>query len=202
MGFSTKHILSKIITGFSLGVIFVAIYLFILIAMKQATFTFHRLNTNILYSLFMGFIIFCGVAFAEEITFRGYIQNLLGKDNKFIGLIITAIIFALSHLINTAYSPLSLIYLIIGGILLGFMRMETGSIWFPLGFHIAWNWTEIRIFGFGNDTNKEWFTTDIVQKTIWNGGESGTGIIIVLVELLLILFFAYLYVRKNQNKTD
>lgn len=112
MGFSTKHILSKIITGFSLGVIFVAIYLFILIAMKQATFTFHRLNTNILYSLFMGFIIFCGVAFAEEITFRGYIQNLLGKDNKFIGLIITAIIFALSHLINTAYSPLSLIYLV------------------------------------------------------------------------------------------
>ena len=76
--------------------------------------------------------------------------------------------------------------------------METKNIWFPLGFLIAWNWTEIRIFGLGNDRNSHWFSTNIIQNTIWNGGESGTGIIIVLVELFLIVLFAYLYLRKTK----
>ncbi len=200
LGFSKKHSFLQLINGFLLGIVFVAIYMFILIIMKQVAFEFHRLNTNILYSLFMGLIIFCGVAFAEEITFRGYIQSLLSKKNKYIGLVITAVIFALSHLLNSSYSLLSLIYLTIGGILLGLMRMESKSIWFPLGFHIAWNWTEFRVFGLGNDTNNHWFFTNIVKNTIWNGGESGTGIIIVLVELVLIMFFAYLYVVKNKIK--
>jgi hypothetical protein len=202
LGFSKKHRFSQLINGFLLGIIFVATYIFILIVMKQVSFEFNRLNSNILYSLFMGAIIFCGVAFAEEITYRGYIQNLLSKKNKYIGLIITAVIFALSHLLNSSYSLLSLIYLTIGGILLGLMRMEKENIWFPLGFHIAWNWTEIRIFGLGNDMNSHWFSTNVIQNTIWNGGESGTGIIIVLVELVLIVLFVYLYLRKNQNKTD
>lgn len=198
LGFSKKHRFLQLINGFLLGIIFVAIYIFILIVMKQVSFEFNRLNSNILYALFMGAIIFCGVAFAEEITYRGYIQNLLSKKNKYIGLIITAVIFALSHLLNSSYSLLSLIYLTIGGILLGLMRMETKNIWFPLGFHIAWNWTEIRVFGLGNDTSNHWFSTDIVQNTIWNGGESGTGVIIVLLEVALIMFFTYLYVEKNK----
>lgn len=202
LGFSKEHRFSQLLKGFLLGILFVSVYIFILIVMKQVSFEFNGLNENILYSLFMGAIIFCGVAFSEETTYRGYIQNLLSKKNKYIGLIITALIFALSHLLNSSYSLLSLIYLTIGGILLGLMRMETENIWFPLGFHIAWNWTEIRIFGLGNDTNNHWFTTNIVQNTIWNGGESGTGIIIVLIELVLIVIFAYLHVRKNPNKTD
>ncbi len=201
MGFSKKHRLSQLIKGFALGIIFVAIYIIILIVMKQVSFEFNRLNPDILYSLFMGVIIFFGVAFAEEITYRGYIQGLCSKKNKYVGLIITAAIFALSHLLNSSYSVLSLIYLTIGGILLGLMRMETENIWFPLGFHIAWNWTEIRIFGLGNDTNHHWLSTNIMQNTIWNGGESGTGIIIILAELVLIVIFTYLYYRKNQHKT-
>lgn len=114
-------------------------------------------------------------------------------------MIITAIIFALSHLLNSSYSMLSLIYLTIGGILLGLMRMETENVWFPLGFYIAWNWTEIRIFGLGNDANNHLFSATIMQNTIWNGGESGTGIIIVFVELVLIMLFTYLYVRRSQK---
>ena len=124
MGFIPKNRFPQLIKGFVLGIIFVAIYIIILIFMKQVIFAFNELNANVLYSLVMGLIIFCGVAFAEEITFRGYIKYLLSKKSKYIGLIITAIIFALSHLLNSNYSMLSLIYLTIGGILLGLMRME------------------------------------------------------------------------------
>lgn len=199
-GFTKKDILQQVFKGFVLGVFFVIVYISILIAMKQVVFKFNHINAKILYSLFMGLIIFSGVAFTEEITYRGYIQNLLYGYNKYISLIITAIIFSLSHLLNSNYSLLSLVYLTIGGILLGLMRMATKNIWFPIGFHIAWNWTEIRIFGLGNDTHNHWLSTDIMQNTIWNGGESGSGIIVVLVELILIAIFVYLYRKENEIK--
>lgn len=79
LGGIQKNRFSQLIKGFVLGMIFVAIYILILIFMKQVAFEFNLLNSNVLYSFFMGLIIFCGVAFAEEITFRGYIQNLLSK---------------------------------------------------------------------------------------------------------------------------
>jgi membrane protease YdiL (CAAX protease family) len=200
LGFSKEHKISQVLMGFTLGIVFVLIYVSILIAMGEVLFEYNPLSMNVFYSLCMGFIIFGGVAFAEEIIYRGYIQYILGKKNKYVGLIITAIVFALSHLLNANYSLMSLIYLTIGGVMLGLMRMKTRNIWFPLGFHIAWNWTEIRVFGLNNATNHRWFTTKIVKNTIWNGGESGTGIIIVLVELVFIaILLTYAKKKKSEN---
>lgn len=188
------------IKGFILGMLFVVIYIIVLIAMRQLEFRYRPFTINAFYTLLSGIIIFGGVAFAEEITFRGYFQNILSKNNKNMGLILTAMLFAINHLINIDnYTLLSLIYLAIGGILLGLIRMETENIWFPIGFHIAWNWTEIRVFGLGNPSNHHWFSTEIIQNTIWNGGESGTGLVIVFVELIFIVIFTYLYSRKNRK---
>lgn len=200
LGFVKEHKISQVLKGFLLGVIFVLIYIGFLIAMKEVTFEYRPLDINIVYSLFMGLIIFTVVAFTEEITYRGYIQFILSKKNKYIGIIITAILFALSHLINSGYSLLSLIYLTIGGIMFGMMRLQKKNIWFPLGFHVAYNWTEIRIFGLNNETTNHWFLTNITQNTIWNGGESGTGIIIVLVELVFISIFLYLNRKRIVNQ--
>lgn len=202
MGFTQKSSLSKILKGFILGVLFVLIYISILIFTKQVMFEFFPLNINTVYLLFMGLIIFFGVAFIEEITFRGYIQSILSKKYKYIGLLLSALLFALSHLLNSNYSLLSLVYLVMAGIMMGIMRMKTKSIWFPIGFHLAWNWTEIRIFGLGNNTNNHWLSTNIAENTIWNGGESGSGLVIIITEIILILFFSYLYYRKNSKVID
>ena len=75
--FICKNRFPQLIKGFVLGIIFVAIYIIILIFMKQVIFAFNGLNANVLYSLVMWLIIFCGVAFAEEIIFRGYIGGIL-----------------------------------------------------------------------------------------------------------------------------
>lgn len=44
LGFTKKHRFSQLLKGFSLGIIFVVIYISILIAMKQVVFTYNRLN--------------------------------------------------------------------------------------------------------------------------------------------------------------
>lgn len=194
LGFRKEYCFSSIIMGFMFGVIFIVLYISILVMTNQLVFEYRALTIDRLYSLVMGLIIFSGVAFAEELTFRGYLQYILGRKNQMVGMIFTAGVFALNHLFNIQnYTLLSLIYLMVAGILFGVIRMKTKSIWFPLGFHIAWNWTEIRVFGLGNHSDNHWLTTYITQDSLWNGGESGSGLILLITEILMILFFVLLF---------
>lgn len=198
LGFTREHRFFSIIQGFGLGVIFVAAYMSVLIVMGQVEFTIKPLTGDVMGSLLYGIVIFSGVAFAEEITFRGYFQNLLGKQSKLAGLILTAILFALNHLLNAGiYTIASLVYLTIGGVLFGVIRLGMNNIWFPIGFHIAWNWTEIRVFGLENSSAHHWMSTEIKEITIWNGGRSGSGLIIIFSELVLIAAFILLYKRNK-----
>ena len=200
LGFQKEYCFSSMIKGFIVGVIFIVLYISILIMTNQLEFEFRALTINRLYSLVMGLIIFSGVAFAEELTFRGYLQCILSRKNEIYGMIFTAGIFALNHLLNVQnYTILSLIYLMIGGILFGIIRMKTKNIWYPLGFHIAWNWTEIRVFGLGNHSGNHWLTTYITQDSIWNGGESGSGLILLIAEISMILFFVFLFPKMMKK---
>ena len=53
LGFIQKNRFSQLIKGFVLGMIFVAIYILILVFIKQVAFEFNELNTNVLYSLLL-----------------------------------------------------------------------------------------------------------------------------------------------------
>lgn len=53
LGFIQKNKFSQLIKGFVLGMIFVAIYILILVFIKQVAFEFNELNTNVLYSLLL-----------------------------------------------------------------------------------------------------------------------------------------------------
>lgn len=200
LGFQKEHCVSSVIKGFMIGIVFIVLYIAILVMMNQLVFEYRALTIGRLYSLAMGLIIFSGVAFAEELTFRGYLQYMLGRKNQTVGMILSAGVFALNHLLNIQnYTLLSLVYLMMGGILFGVIRMKTKNIWFPLGFHIAWNWTEIRVFGLGNHTDNHWLTTYITQDSLWNGGESGSGLILIMIEVLMILVFIFLYPKMAGN---
>lgn len=200
LGLSRDHRFLKILQGFAFGAIFVAVYISILILMKQVEFEMRPLTSSAAYSLLNGLLIFSGVAFAEEITFRGYFQYLLGKKNKYAGMVLSAVIFALYHLVNADnYTIASLIYLTLGGILLGIIRLSANNIWFPIGFHIAWNWMEIRVFGLNNISDHHWLSTKIVHNTIWNGGEGGSGLVLILLQVAFIFGFGYFYSRKRDE---
>lgn len=84
------------------------------------------------------------VAFSEEITFRGLIQGLFGEGKSAVGIVVTTILFAVIHLHN--HSVFSLIYLLAGGLAFSMMRVVTKGLWFPIGFHMAWDWVELSVF--------------------------------------------------------
>jgi len=88
-------------------------------------------------------------AVTEEIVFRGVLFRLseasLGTP---LALLISATVFGLIHLLNgngTLQGALCIIFE--AGILLAAAFMFTRRLWFPMGMHFAWNFTQGGIFG-------------------------------------------------------
>jgi CAAX protease family protein len=87
-----------------------------------------------------------GFGFGEEVLFRGYfLQNLGGSLPAWAALLLTSVLFGLLHILQVhALLPLSEIAL--GGLLLGLLRLATGTLWAAVGFHAAWDLLQM-LFG-------------------------------------------------------
>lgn len=78
-------------------------------------------------------------AIPEEAVFRGYVTTVLGELTRGWGIIIIqALLFTVFAALlrqNTNPADLSLFFSM--GIGFGYLRMITGSVWMPIGFHVA-----------------------------------------------------------------
>jgi uncharacterized protein len=88
-------------------------------------------------------------AVTEEIVFRGVFFRLsevsLGTP---LALLTSAAVFGLIHLLNghaTVQGAVSIIFE--AGVLLAAAFMVTRRLWFPIGMHFAWNFTQGGLFG-------------------------------------------------------
>lgn len=74
-------------------------------------------------------------AIFEELAFRGVLYNSLAGvlDEKLV-VLVTGFIFAVMHL-----NPISLVWLIPFGILLGFFRRKYNTLWYGIIFHFVFN---------------------------------------------------------------
>lgn len=78
-------------------------------------------------------------AVGEELFFRGAVQGLLGqKFNHHIAIAGTALFFALGHM-----QPLSVLPILFMGMVFGYLKHWTGSIWVPIGLHFINNATAL-----------------------------------------------------------
>ena len=166
--------------GFALGVLLICLEMAILLTMGQVSMAWRPLTPEIAGAMLWGLLLQAGVAFSEEITFRGYIQTAAGRKGALRGAAVSTVIFALLHLINTAYTPLSLLQLVMAGAILAFFRLGSDGLWLPVGFHLANNWTESCLWGYRAEEAagmEPWLTTTASRSTVWNGMESGSGLV-------------------------
>jgi membrane protease YdiL (CAAX protease family) len=147
-----------------------------------------------------GYVVWqCLVAFGEELVSRGYIQqNLATKVVGSLAVGLSAILFALLHGVDMfAYglppilTAIWLTNLTLGGILLGWAFLKTHTLWFPIGFHFAWNFVQYHLLGF---EGYGLFTVTNVGLDVltggWVGPEAGLiGTVVFLVMLLLVWRF-------------
>jgi membrane protease YdiL (CAAX protease family) len=92
-----------------------------------------------------------GAAVTEELIFRGILFRIIeGRIGTWLSLILTSLLFGLSHLFNpgaTLWSALAVA--IEAGGMLAAAYAATRNLWVPIGLHFGWNFAEGAIFGTG-----------------------------------------------------
>ena len=106
---------------------------------------------GILYYGAMWAIAFLAVGFAEEFLFRGYLLATLSDGIGFWpAAIVLSGLFGAVHLHNLGENPTGALSAGLVGLLFCFSLRRTGSLWFAIGLHAAWDYGESFIFSVPN----------------------------------------------------
>lgn len=84
----------------------------------------------------------------EELFLRGYLLRQLSIGiNPLAAAIITGILFGVLHAGNPGANWEGLVYTAIGGTLMGWLMVRSGSLWLLIGYHFGWNAAAYNLFG-------------------------------------------------------
>ena len=99
---------------------------------------------------FVGFLAIAALtALTEELLFRGILFRWIEEfAGSWVALGTTSALFGLAHLLSPHASGFAALAIAVeAGLLFGGAYMLTRSLWFPIGLHAAWNFTQGTIFG-------------------------------------------------------
>jgi membrane protease YdiL (CAAX protease family) len=92
--------------------------------------------------------VFLAVSISEELAFRGYWLFTFARRLRFWpAALFTSAIFGVAHLGNPGENFLGILQVVVTGLLFCLMIRRTGSLWFALGYHAAWDWAETFFYG-------------------------------------------------------
>jgi hypothetical protein len=110
-----------------------------------------------------GFLV---VGLFEELLFRGYTQFTIARGVRGISLrlglrhptavgfwtaaLLTSVYFGFGHGANPGESSIGLTSAGLIGVVFCLSVWRTGSLWWAIGFHMAWDWAESFLYGVGN----------------------------------------------------
>jgi membrane protease YdiL (CAAX protease family) len=145
-------------------------------------------------------------AVGEEVLFRGLLFRIVERaTGTSIALLVSALFFGLAHLANpeaTLFS--SLVIAIEAGLLLGLAYAATRSLWFPIGIHFAWNFTEGGIFGAsGSGPAQHSLVKLAFSGPDWvTGGSLGLDNSIVAIALCVVLALAFALRARKRGRWE
>lgn len=148
-------------------------------------------------------LLFVFVAFAEEMLLRGYVlKNLMLSMNKYVALLVSALIFSVMHALNPNFSWITLISLFLAGIGLGATYIYTKNLWFPIAYHFSWNFFQ-SLVGF-NVSGLDIYSVIVTEETgpdLITGGAFGLegSILGIIAEVLVIAGIIIHFELKNRK---
>jgi len=159
----------NLVLGGMVGFAFMALSVVILWALKLDNVAKGHWRGWFSYFVFNSYI----SAVLEELGFRAILLRLFARMfGPAPGLIISAGLFALAH--ATHAPPLAVVLLVInGGLLLGIVYMISGSLWLPIGAHLAYDFTEWSLFGVGDKDGYLVVTPSPAHAAWLTGGSFG-----------------------------
>jgi len=115
---------------------------------------------------------------------------------------VTSTMFGLAHTGNDGENWIGIFAAAAIGFVFVVSVRVTGSAWWAIGCHAAWDWTETYFYGAadsGNVAHGHYLTTNPVGSTFWSGGADGPegSILVVGALLLMLVALIVLYGRKK-----
>lgn len=151
------------------------------------------------------FIVFAFVAISEELLCRGYMQGLIKHRYGLRAAVwIPSLLFALLHLGNPGIlaTPLPLLNIFLVGIFFAMTREITGGLWFPIGFHLTWNFVQGNVFGLAVSGTEggSLMTSEVQGHPVISGGSFGAegSLLTTIILLLACLFVLRIHQRSER----
>jgi hypothetical protein len=185
-----------------------ALSVLMLVLHGDHAFTFGKLALHglriIKFAAFWG-VFFLIVAFAEEFLLRGYSLFTLSQAIGFWpAAVLLSIAFGAIHQLNPGEAWNGILAASCIGLFFCLTLRRTGSLWFAVGFHAAWDWGESYLYSVpdsGGISPGHLFKSSLHGPNWLTGGSvgpEGSALIFVLLIVLWIVFDrAYPKVKYN-----
>jgi membrane protease YdiL (CAAX protease family) len=207
---STDGWLKLFAVGLAIGAITLCFAVLIAFAFGGLSFSPDPLDRqSIERTLALSFVVFFVAAAAEEALSRGYpMQTFFHSDLRFFGVMFTSLLFASGHLGNPNSTWLAFLNTFLGGVWFGVAFWKTGSLWFPFGMHLMWNWMQGAFFGIEvsglTDITSAPLLKEIDRGPAWLTGEAygieaGVATTVALIVSIVVIYFIPF---KRSNNID
>lgn len=204
MGIRKDKALSSYFIGLAVGFVMLSGVVLVNLAFGAMNFDGLKSNINIkiLLLYLLGFLI---QGMSEEFIFRGFLMNSIGgKHSTAAAIVISAVMFALAHILNSGVTPLALINIMLFGAFMSLYMICFDNIWGASAIHSMWNFSQGNIFGIsvsGTGYGETIFLTTANEgKSIVNGGDFGAEGGIATTIVLVVSFVVLLIYMKKKDR--
>lgn len=206
-GYGGTKRLQKFLAGLGWGFILISMLVVLLwksglvIVERQLIFGGDVLRYGLLW-----LIAFCLLAIFEESIARGFLLYTLTRGltrfyhwafqtrhsaglGFWTSAVILSLVFSLGHSGNPGESPVGLLSVFLIAMFFCFSIWRTGSLWWAVGVHAAWDWSESFFFGVANSglmNEHRLLATHPVGQPILSGGTTGPEASILIVGVLAL----------------
>jgi uncharacterized protein len=197
---AARRAVPEALLGAAFGLGFVAVSASVIAALGG--YSFRAADVDVLAVVGPVVAVMFGVAVTEELMFRGFalqaLERLLGS---WVALLVTALFFGLSHLLNpgaTAWSALAIA--IEAGGMLGAAFLWRRNLWFVVGLHLAWN-TTVALLGLpvSGHASPGLLVADVSGPSLLTGGAFGIEGSVVTVTVGILLAVPMLLLARRRG---
>lgn len=203
---NAKKRVTPVLIGLGCGILALSVLIGLLLVTGHAQISFHTAALKVilgngLFQIFLAFLI----GFNEEFLFRGYLQQTFKSAVGFwVALILTSAIFCIAHLGNPNENIIGIASVFGAGVVLCIGLRQTGALWWSIGFHAGWDFSEDFLFGTHDSglTVHGALLNTIPHGATWlSGGMVGPegSIFSLLVELIAAILLLTLWRRSAMS---
>lgn len=191
-GYQGKARLVRAVSGFFWGFIAISVLVLTMWGLGYARLEGTTLTAGPAFkeAILWG-IMFLLVGFFEESLLRGYLQFTLTRGIGFWwGALLFSVLFGAMHGHNPGESPVGLFSAGAVGLVFCISLWYTGSLWWAIGFHAAWDWGESYFYGTADSglvSQGHLLREHSMGKGLMSGGATGPEGSFLIVPLLIVI---------------